>query len=274
MNNLPEVNGSPGALTRVEQHTSGQKITMSREMQEVQASIMLARTMPRDMAAVEERVLKACERIGLAEKACYSFPRGSETVTGPSIRLAETIAQNYGNFSFGIREVSQGDGESVVQAYAWDMETNTRQEKIFTVPHIRKTRQGTFTLTDPRDIYELVANNGARRLRSCILGLIPGDIVEAAVLRCERTLERGAGVPLPQRIEKMREAFKTIGVTDDHLKHKLNHPVEKTSEQEIVNMQKIFNSIKDGMSKVEDYFNVPKSGAASLNERLSAKVNE
>ena len=131
--------------------------------------------------------------------------------------LAETIAQNYGNISFGIREVSQENGESVVQAYAWDMETNTRAEKVFTVPHIRKTKQGSYALTDPRDIYELVANSGARRLRACLLGLIPGDLVESAVARCEQTLARGAGHPLPQRIEKMCEAFKTLGISEDDI---------------------------------------------------------
>ncbi|PWW19485.1 hypothetical protein DFO73_12055 [Cytobacillus oceanisediminis] len=63
-------------------------------------------------------------------------------------------------------------------AYAWDLETNVRQEKVFTVKHSRKAKGSITKLDDPRDIYELVANNGARRLRSYILGIIPGDIVE------------------------------------------------------------------------------------------------
>ncbi|MDT1904179.1 hypothetical protein FPK34_26285, partial [Acinetobacter baumannii] len=77
--------------------------------------------------------------------------------------------------------LSSENGESTVEAFAWDVETNTRQTKVFQVPHIRYTRNGSKKLTDPRDIYELVANNGARRLRACILGVIPGDVIDDAV---------------------------------------------------------------------------------------------
>ncbi|BBP90994.1 hypothetical protein BsIDN1_46120 [Bacillus safensis] len=42
-------------------------------------------------------------------------------------------------------------------AYAWDLETNTRQTKIFTVKHERKAKGAITKLNDPRDIYELVA---------------------------------------------------------------------------------------------------------------------
>ncbi len=72
--------------------------------------------------------------------------------------------------------------QSTVEAFAWDVEeANTRQTKVFQVRHWRHTKQGGYKLTDPRDIYELVANNGARRLRACILGVIPGDVIDAAV---------------------------------------------------------------------------------------------
>ena len=34
-------------------------------------------------------------------------------------------------------------------AYAWDLETNTRQVKIFSVPHVRSTRKGRTNLRIP-----------------------------------------------------------------------------------------------------------------------------
>ena len=64
-----------------------------------------------------------------SKTAVYNYPRGGQMVSGPSIRLAEVVAQNWGNLSFGIKELQQLPGESVAMAYAWDLETNTRQEK-------------------------------------------------------------------------------------------------------------------------------------------------
>ena len=147
-------------------------VAQTREMAEAMASAHMAKAFPRDVVAARDRILNACTRPKLAEVACYTYARGGTEVTGPSIRLAEAVAQAWGNVTFGIRELEQRNGESTCEAFAWDMETNTRQTKVFQVPHIRHTKRGDTLLTDPRDIYELIANNGARRLRACILGII------------------------------------------------------------------------------------------------------
>jgi len=110
-------------------------VEQSRAVQEVQASMIIAKNFPRDTYEVYTRIMKACERPSLASVAQYAYPRGGQMVTGPSIRLAEVLAQNYGNLQFGIRELSQANGESEVEAFAWDLETNTRQIKVFKVQH-------------------------------------------------------------------------------------------------------------------------------------------
>ena len=135
------------------------------------------------------RIMRACERPFLAEQAMYAYPKGGKLVTGASIRLAEVLAQNWGNVDCGVREISQDGGSSIAEAYAVDLETNVRISKTFHVPHTRDTKQGKKRLTDSREIYELVANQGARRLRACILGIVPEDVVDAAVERCGKTLE-------------------------------------------------------------------------------------
>jgi hypothetical protein len=70
----------------------------------------------------------------------------------------------------------QRDGESAVLAYAWDLQTNTRQAKTFTVAHVRDTKQGRKDLTDARDVYEVVANSAARRLRAELRVGQKGDV--------------------------------------------------------------------------------------------------
>ena len=148
----------------------------SRDVAEIQGMLILAKRFPRDQKAAVDRILITCARPSLAEKATYQYARGGTDITGPSIRLAEAIAQNWGNMLFGITELSRGTGQSECLAYAWDLETLVRSEKKFIVRHIRDTKGGGYALKDERDIYELIANMGARRQRACILAVIPGDV--------------------------------------------------------------------------------------------------
>lgn len=228
-------------------------VAMTREMAETLAAVRMAKAFPRDVVASRDRILNACTRPKLALGACYTYSRGGTDVTGPSIRLAEMLAQNWGNISFGIRELEQRNGESTCEAFAWDMETNARQVKVFQVPHVRHTRKGDTVLTDPRDIYELIANNGARRLRACILGVIPGDIVEEAVEACDATTKTRFEVT-KERIAAMVERFGEYGVTKEQLEARVQCHLESVKPAQLANLGKIYNSIKDGMSKAEDWF--------------------
>lgn len=227
----------------------------SREMEEVKGQIFMARQFPRNVFQSEQRILDACKRPSLAQTAVYRYPRGGTSVEGPSIRLAEVLAQNWGNLAFGIKELEQRNGESVAMAYAWDLETNVREEKVFTVPHSRKARGGIQKLSDPRDIYELVANNGARRLRACILGIIPGDITEKAVEECNNTLSGNNSKPVKDRIHDALILFKEqYGVTQEQIESKFGYNADAFTHREVNELINIYNSLENGMSKVEDWF--------------------
>lgn len=236
-------------------NTSIGEVSEARAVAEVQAAYIIAKRFPRDQNSSYLRIIESCKRQSLAEHAMYAYPRGKTLVTGPSIRMAEAIAQAWGNIDFGIREISQENGVSVAEAYAIDLETNTRVTKVFHVPHKRDTKQGSTRLTDSRDIYELVANQGSRRLRACILGVIPGDVIDAAVEQCRRTLE-SSDVPVVEQIRRLVVAFNEIGVKVEHLEKRLGHNLDSTIPQEIVTLRTIYKSIKDGMSKREDFFDI------------------
>lgn len=268
---MNEVATNPFANKLAPDETALVQTESQRAIQEVQAAMVIAKKFPRDPAAAMDRILNACTRQTLAEGALYSYNRGGAPVTGPSIRLAETVAQNWGNIQFGIRELEQKTGkESTVEAFAWDVETNTRQVKIFTVPHKRFTRGGTKTLTDPRDIYEMVANQGARRLRACILGVIPGDVIEEAVKQCEVTLKTHADTS-PEAIKKMTEAFSSeFGVTAEQIQKRIQSKLEAMRPAQMVQMKKIYASLRDGMSKPSDWFEPIEEPTTTS---LSAKLN-
>ncbi len=261
--------------------TAPQGTEHTRVIAEVQARTMQAVGAPRNVNAAYTRIMQACERESLARKAMYSYPRGGQAVTGPSIRLAEVLAQNWGNIECGVKELSQANGESVMEAYAWDLETNFRDSKTFTVPHVRHTRQGKKPLTDPRDIYEMSANNGSRRKRACILAVIPADIIEAAVDACRQTMESNLGKNIEDATRNMLVGFKKLGVTQEHIEKKLEHPAENITAPELVELGNIFNAIKDGSAKAEEYFEIktkqkvdPKEFAAKLAQGLDPTKGE
>jgi hypothetical protein len=237
--------------------------------------MMIARANPRDQIVAMDRIINACTRPTLADAAVYTYAKGGSDVSGPSIRLAETIAQCWGNMQFGIRELDQVNGESSVQAYAWDVETNTRREITFQVPHVRFTKRGSYKLTDPREIYELVANQGSRRLRACILAVIPGDVTEAAVQQCEVTMKSKADTS-QEAMQKMVVAFEPFGVTKDQIEKRIQRRIEAIQPAQVVSLKKIYASLRDGMSAIEDWFEVgdaqPK--AAERKEPLPACTSE
>ncbi len=237
------------------EETSLMASTEARAVAEVQASFVIAKKFPRNEHASFMRIIEACKRPFLAEHAMYTYPKGGTLVSGPSIRLAEVLAQTWGNMDCGVRELSQSNGVSVAEAYCIDLETNTRSVKIFHVPHVRDTKKGRQKLSDARDIYELVANQGARRLRACILAIIPIDVQEGAVNQIKKTLESGE-LPTSDRIRMMVTKFDEVGVKVEHLEKRLGHKLEATIPQEIVTLQGIYKSIKDGFSGREDFFDI------------------
>jgi hypothetical protein len=230
------------------------EVEQSRAIAETQAAMAIAKRFPRNQIEAMDRILNACTRQSLAESSLYTYSRGGTNITGPSIRLAETIAQNWGNLQFGIRELDQADGCSTVEAFAWDIETNVKQVKVFQVQHKRYTKtSGNKTLSDPRDIYEHIANNGARRLRACILGVIPGDVVEAAVNQCNMTLTTKAQVT-PERIQGLLDKFSEFGVTKGQIEKRVQRRIDAITPALMVSLGKIYNSLKDGMSVAQDWF--------------------
>ncbi len=250
---------------------SGMAVEISRAVQEAQGALLMAKHFPRDEQAARARINEACKRKGLAEKSTYAFNRGGSMIDGPSIRLAEVLAQHWGNLDFGVRELSRGAASSTWEAYAWDQQTNVRVRKTFEVPHVRHTKRGVVELRDPRDIYEMGANLAARRLRACILEVIPGYVVDEALVQCEKTLAGGEG-PIADRVAKMVQAFGEISVTPAMIEARLGHKLEATAEAELVQLRKIYTGIRDGVSKREDWFDLTAAGSSNTAEELKAKL--
>ena len=260
----PSQPAAAGALVAVEQ---------SKAIAEVQAALLYARAQPRDPRRAMDRILQDCMRPGLAEEATYQYSRGGNDISGPSIRLAETLAKRWGNMEAGVKEISRRDGVSECLAYAWDYETNYRDVRTFSVRHWRDTKQGGYALRDERDIYEMIANYGARRKRACILALIDGDVVETAVRQCEATLATKVEVN-DELIATMVERFAAFGVTKEMIEKRIQRHMSALTPALAVSLKRIYNSLRDGMSTPAEWFEVGNDPAANVAQPVGGSRSE
>lgn len=264
-----EGGGNPFGKSQIATRESNNALsdaTQQKVIAEIQAAMVIAKRFPRNQVEAADRILTAFQRPTLAEDAIYSYSRGGQDVSGLSIRAAEVLAQNWGNMDFGIRELEQRNGESTVEAFAWDIETNTRSVKTFQVKHERHTKSAIKKLTDPRDIYELVANQGSRRLRACILAVIPGDVQEAARVEAEKTLKATADTS-PESIKKMLKAFEPFKVTKGQIEKRIQRKLDSITPAQLVKLKTIYASLRDGMSIAADWFDADES-AQDLTDRI------
>ena len=247
-------------------------IEASRAIAEAQGKLVIAKRFPRDEVQSYAKAMEACQRPTMAAKAFYSFPRGGQTVEGPTIRFAEELARCWGNIDYGIKELSQDDGKSEMQAYAWDLETNAQSVQNFTNPHQREQGKKMVTLTSQRDIYENNANMATRRLRSRILAILPAWFVEDAIAECKKTLSGQNDTPLIDRVKKMVVQFAKLGVTQEMIEKRLKRKIDTMTSDDFVEYVGIYNAVKGGESKIADWFDAQKE-ANDLTEALKGENN-
>ena len=251
--NMPAVHG--GVMAQMDKINQGTvAIEASRAIAEAQGKLVIAKRFPRNEVDAYAKAMEACQRPTMAAKAFYSFPRGGQTVEGPTIRFAEELARCWGNIDYGIKELSQDDGKSEMQAYAWDLETNARSVQNFTNPHQREQGKKMVKLTSQRDIYENNANMATRRLRPRILAILPSWFVEDAIEECKKTLAGRNDTPLIDRVKKMVVAFAKLGVTQEQIERRLKKKIDTMNADDFVEYTGIFNAIKQGESKIADWF--------------------
>lgn len=249
-------------------HDSGNALAANMEaraVSEVKAQVIMARQYPRDPMLAMDQILRECERPTLADAAVYTYQRGKEIISGPSIRLAEVLARNWGNVNFGQEVLERGTdkrgvGFSLVRAFAWDLQTNLYVSRQFEVKHWRATKTGGYKLTEDRDIYELEANMGARRLRACILQVIPGDVTAAAVNACRQTAASGLNDMMKDEkqraalVAKMLRIYDKMGVSQQDLEDYLKSLVTNWTADDMLRLKELKNGLDDGAITLGDVF--------------------
>lgn len=271
----PFIQNLPSGVTPASSALATQEAQKSREVAEVQAAIVSAKQCPRDEVAAMNRILSACSRPSLANLAVYQFTRGGD-VSGPSIHLAKIIANAWGNIDYNWRILNESETHALVQAVAWDLESNVRAHRTFTVAFQRVSRKNGQTvitpLTEARDRYECLANEAARRLRAAILDVIPADVIQAALEQVQATqeAEQKREGDVTTRIATMIKKFADIGVDRATLEAFAGRKLEAITPALFARLGQAYKAIAEGVQTVDDVFGSTRARMASKDPKETA----
>ena len=264
------------------------QLAIQEKMAEIQMRYISARQFPRDIVRVENQIRLACGRYGMAQMAQYALPVAGSKVRGPSIRLAEVLAQCFGNLDVGKEVVATGkDNEgyySDLKVYCLDLESGSRFQEVIRVYHMRVSKKdGTVVkqpLTDQGELERLFSMQAAKRLRECIFKTIPRDLTEKALAWCAETVRAGekdasgkAIKPLIERVKGMVLEFERIGVKREQLEKNVGCAIDFWTPEHFEEMLSTFRSIRDGHASADEFFGDPNAtGAGDTAAKMRAQA--
>lgn len=243
---------------------------------EIDKQIATAHQYPRNLnACVQNIQALALMDEEIAGSCYYHLERrdmnGEKSIIeGPSIRLAEIVAANWGNLRLGSRVVGNDGRMVTVEAVCHDLETNVAisQQQVRSIV----TRSGK---TYSNDMQTLTINAAqAIALRNAINKVIPMAITRKVVEQC-KAMVRGKAAELPEKRQKVVAAFASIGVSREQLLAKLNiASIDDITADMVANLRGLYTSLKDGNSTVEEEFPKPAAPSEGQTQTVAAKARE
>lgn len=264
----------------------------------VQARWIMAMQRPRDLMQARQRLLEDCSRPAFAEAAIYHKPVG-EGVEGPSIRMAEAAARAMRNIYCEVAAIYDDQQKRIVRVSATDLEANLTYPMDVTIAKtIERSRMmegrrivATRKNSKGRDVYIIEATDeeildkeraiASKAMRTCLLRLIPGDILEEAMERCYATRRGEIAKDPAQARKKMVDAFGALGITAVNIAEYLNHSVDTTTPEELDTLRSLYSALKDKETTWSEVMDARASGStkapdapagSSLGDRLANKA--
>ena len=192
----------------------------------------------------------------IAESCFYTVPRGGKRISGPSVRLAEIMASNWGNLRVKSTIVDEGRESVVCQASCIDLETNVGvsvevRRRITKADGTRYNDDGITTTTN-------AASSIA--FRNAIFKVIPAVYVQP-IYEAARTLAVGKETDLDERRSKCIKYFESLGVPSvTLLKHLGKMKATDIKLDDIEYLLGIQGALRDGDADQDVIFSMTRDG--------------
>lgn len=267
----------------------------AREIEQVRAALLLARSFPRQIEIARGRLLEEAKRPAFADTALYRLPFGKRPVIGPSIRMAEAVLRLWGNLDLGVKFeqlTRDGNGQPVE---IWvvtitDLETNTRVSEPMVVPMTaerasdkgtvvgtRRTASGQTRFIVALSESEVRRERGKARSiaqRNAIFKIVPRDIIEEMVTRVQET-QRASDAKDPKAAQRRLLDILSghFHVDLDQLSEVIGTPLDKLDPRDLASLRAIGERMRDTGATWRDLYREhvdakkPKQEAAAETEK-------
>lgn len=237
---------------------------------EIDQQIATAHAFPRKISVLTDDILSLVTIDKQSAEECnYALPRGGKPITGPSIRLAEIVAGQWGNCRVGARVVHVDRAEKYVEAEGvfHDLQTNTA-----TTARVRRRisdRQGRLLSDD----MIIVTGNAACSIakRNAILGGVPKAVWRKAHEAALATI-KGDQKTLTERREGVLKAFAAFGVKPDQIFSSMGlDGLEDITLEHMPDLIGMHAALKSGEATVEEMFGMSSHAPGQAGGKQSLK---
>jgi hypothetical protein len=252
-----------------EQHSS---LAVSLARAEVDQQIATARAMPRSItrAVANITTLATLDELS-AEECIYALPRAGKPIKGPSVRLAEIIASQWGNCRVGARVVHVDRHEKYIEAEGvfHDLETNTA-----TTARVRRRISNKHGGLLTEDMIVVTGNAAAAiAKRNAILGGVPKAVWRRAYDAVDSVIT-GDVKTLVERRGRAIAAFAAFGVAPDRVFAALGVVGEDdVGLEHLGTLTAMRATLKNNEATVEEMFPKLDSKGASPPKTISEKLD-
>lgn len=238
-----------------------QSLAVSIARAEVDQQITTAHAYPRSVTRAVQNILSLATLDEETAKECiYALPRGGKAIKGPSIRLAEIIASQWGNSRIGTRITHVDRIEKYVEAEAvfHDLETNVAMTARVRRRLTAERKSGQIT----EDMI-IVTGNAASSIarRNAILAAVPKAVWRPGYTAVERVLT-GDVKTLTSRRDEAMKAFAAFGVKPEQIFDVLEKGgLDDIGLDDMATLLGMHAALKSGESTVEEMFPAKKATA-------------
>ena len=235
---------------------------------EIDSAIATAHAYPRKMKIVVDNIVTlATMDEATAAECIYALNRGGKAIRGPSIRMAEIIAQTWGNCRVDARviETDRVNKEIVAEATFHDLQTNS-----LTKASVRRRISDKHNRLYNPDMIVITGNAACSiARRNAILAGVPKAIWSQGLKAAEQIV-RGDAKTLVERRDAAVAAFAHFGATPAQVFQLLGvKGMDDIGLDELVTLRATYSSIKDGQVTVEEALNIARGTPAADHKKIA-----
>ncbi len=226
---------------------------------EIDSMITTAKTYPRDVRrSIDNAVMLATLDEATAQSCFYCLPRKEKDGTkkeikGGSIRLAEIMANSWGNLHAATRIVENDGKHITAQSVAWDLESNVKitvDNKVSIV-----FGKGANQYTANADMQTVLANAAAAKaLRNAIFKVVPKALVDR-VLEKAMQFAIGDQKSMNSKVDEVIQKLGKMGIDKARILEYYGYEsISQITAEDFKSLIGVGTALKEGYIKVDDVF--------------------